>query len=63
MNAIYFLPLLVAALWAIDHRRMMIKRTAYGALLDRMAVIVDYDELIESHHQALLGEYEGDGIL
>jgi len=56
MNPLFFLPLLVLALWAIQVASA--KHYAALAMLERLAVVLDYDDLLDAHHQALLGEYE-----
>ena len=63
MNPIFFLPLLVLALWAIDRRILLRKINSRDAMLDRKAVLTlspsDYnDPIAYAEDQALLGEYE-----
>ncbi len=55
MDALFFLPLLVLALWAIS--RAANKHKARLALAERLAVVMTYDDMVEAHHQAMLTEY------
>ena len=56
MNPIFFLPLLVLALWAIDRRLMQAKLAERDAMLDRAHKLRSSPNALQN--LALLDEYE-----